>query len=77
MADYTYQELMRMQNDAIKRVEDMQRRARKTAGFSEENENEKISPSARAAKPENIVSIKLNKKTSFFISSPLSRKRVI
>ncbi len=38
MADYTYHELMRMQNDAIKRVEDMQRRARKTAGFSDERE---------------------------------------
>ena len=38
MAEYTYHELMRMQNDAIKRVEDMQRRARKTAGFSEEKD---------------------------------------
>ena len=38
MADYTYAELMKMQNDAIKRVEDMQKRARKTAGFNEEND---------------------------------------
>ena len=38
MADYTYLELMKMQNDAIKRVEDMQKRARKTAGFTEEND---------------------------------------
>lgn len=38
MADYTYAELMKMQNDAIKRVEDMQKRARKTAGFTEEND---------------------------------------
>jgi hypothetical protein len=29
---------MKMQNDAIKRVEDMQKRARKTAGFNEEND---------------------------------------
>lgn len=39
MADYTYAELMKMQNDAIKRVEDMQKRARKTAGFTEENDD--------------------------------------
>lgn len=29
MADYTYAELMKMQNDAVKRVEDMQKKARK------------------------------------------------
>ncbi len=40
MADYTYAELMKMQNDAIKRVEDMQKRARKTAGFTEESDDE-------------------------------------
>ncbi len=45
MADYTYHELMKMQNDAIKRVEDMQRRARQTAGFSEERENKGSSES--------------------------------
>ena len=39
MADYTYSELMKMQNDAIKRVEDMQKRARKTAGFTEGNDD--------------------------------------
>lgn len=33
MADYTYNELMKMQNDAIKRVEDMQKKARCTAGL--------------------------------------------
>ncbi len=35
MADYTYNEMMKMQNDAIKRVEEMQRRARQTVGLSE------------------------------------------
>ncbi len=38
MADYTYSEIMRMQNDAIKRVEDMQKKARKTAGLEKEKE---------------------------------------
>ena len=33
MADYSYQDLMRMQNDAIRRAEDMQRRARQSAGI--------------------------------------------
>lgn len=38
MADYTYSEIMKMQNDAIKRVEDMQKKARKTAGLEKEKE---------------------------------------
>lgn len=33
MADYSYNELMQMQNDAIRRVEEMQKRARTTAGL--------------------------------------------
>lgn len=42
MADYTYSEIMKMQNDAIKRVEDMQKKARKTAGLEKKKEeNEK------------------------------------
>ncbi len=53
MADYTYHELMRMQNDAIKRVEDMQRRARKTAGFSEEKESN--STESQSQKQQNNV----------------------
>lgn len=35
MPDYSYQELMKMQNDAIRRVEDMQKRARRSAGIPE------------------------------------------
>ncbi len=43
MADYSYQELMKMQNDAIRRAEDMQRRARQSAGFErEKQENSQI-----------------------------------
>ena len=40
MADYTYNEMMKMQNDAIRRVEEMQKRARKTAGLDENNKKE-------------------------------------
>lgn len=42
MADYTYSEIMKMQNDAIKRVEDMQKKARKTAGLEQEKEEKNI-----------------------------------
>ncbi len=38
MADYSYQELMHMQNDAIRRAEDMRRRARTTAGLDTPSE---------------------------------------
>lgn len=40
MAEYTYSEIMKMQNDAIKRVEDMQKRARKTVGIDDETDRE-------------------------------------
>ncbi len=36
MADYSYQDIMKMQNDAIRRAEEMQKRARKTAGLEAE-----------------------------------------
>lgn len=40
MASYTYQDLMQMQSDAIKRVEEMQKKARVTAGLdAEENKS--------------------------------------
>lgn len=51
MADYSYTELMKMQNDAIRRVEDMQKRARRSAGLSEENENSTVSANATQAQP--------------------------
>ena len=38
MADYSYQDLMKMQNDAIRRAEDMQRRARQSAGLEREKQ---------------------------------------
>ncbi len=40
MADYTYNEMMKMQNDAIRRVEEMQKRARKTVGLDEKDKKE-------------------------------------
>ena len=51
MADYTYRELMKMQGDAIKRAEEMQQRARKTAGL-DEDEQEK--PSVQPQEPKHI-----------------------
>lgn len=40
MAEYTYNEMMKMQNDAIRRAEEMQKRARKTVGIEKNNEKE-------------------------------------
>ena len=53
MADYTYSEIMKMQNDAIKRVEDMQKKARKTAGLEKEKE-EKARSNVPVQKPERV-----------------------
>lgn len=44
MADYTYNELMKMQNDAIRRVEDMQKKARQTAGLNDAEKGKKEIP---------------------------------
>ncbi len=52
MADYTYHELMQMQDDAIKRVEDMQKRARTTAGLEETQT--KSPPKESADRPRHI-----------------------
>lgn len=53
MSDYTYSEIMKMQNDAIKRVEDMQKKARKTAGLEKEKE-EKAQSNVPVQKPERV-----------------------
>lgn len=55
MADYTYSEIMKMQNDAIKRVEDMQKKARKTAGLEkEEPENTELAEKTPYEEPRRI-----------------------
>ena len=53
MSDYTYSEIMKMQNDAIKRVEDMQKKARKTIGLEKEA-TEKLQGSVPVQKPERV-----------------------
>ncbi len=54
MANYTYQDLMQMQSDAIKRVEEMQKKARVTAGLdAEENKKAPIN-GGEAEKPRHI-----------------------
>lgn len=53
MADYTYAEIMKMQNDAIKRVEDMQKKARKTVGLENEA-TEKPQSNIPVQKPERV-----------------------
>ena len=42
MEEYSYAELMQMQNDAIKRAQDMQSRARRTAGMEGEKPHSSV-----------------------------------
>lgn len=54
MADYSYQDLMKMQNDAIRRAEDMQRRARQSAGLERgKGENQQTS-TAKKEEPRRV-----------------------
>lgn len=53
MADYSYQDLMKMQNDAIRRAEDMQRRARQSAGL-ERGKEENQQTNAKKEEPRRV-----------------------
>ena len=61
MADYSYQDLMKMQNDAIRRAEDMQRRARQSAGLergkgeNQQNQTAKIEEPRRVPMPNDYL----------------------
>ena len=54
MADYSYQDLMKMQNDAIRRAEDMQRRARQSAGLEGEKQEKQPKPTAKKEEPRRV-----------------------
>lgn len=54
MADYTYSEIMKMQNDAIKRVEEMQKKARKTVGLEGEAHGEPKKEPVPAQEPKRV-----------------------
>ena len=54
MADYTYHELMKMQNDAIRRAEDMQRRARQSAGLERGKGENQQNQAAKKEEPRRI-----------------------
>ena len=54
MADYSYQDLMKMQNDAIRRAEDMQRRARQSAGLEREKGENQQNTTAKKEEPRRI-----------------------
>lgn len=57
MSDYSYQELMKMQNDAIRRVEDMQKRARLSAGIPETDNSQNNANGNITNNAENITKI--------------------
>ena len=54
MADYSYRDLMKMQNDAIKRAEDMQRRARQSAGLERGMQENQQNTNAKKEEPRRI-----------------------
>lgn len=54
MADYSYQDLMKMQNDAIRRAEDMQRRARQSAGLERGKQEENHQTTAKIEEPRRV-----------------------
>ncbi len=54
MADYSYQDLMKMQNDAIRRAEDMQRRARQSAGLERERGENQHNQTAKKEEPRRV-----------------------
>ena len=54
MADYSYQDLMKMQNDAIRRAEDMQRRARQSAGLERERGENQPNTTAKKDEPRRV-----------------------
>ena len=54
MAEYSYQDLMKMQNDAIRRAEDMQRRARQSAGLEGERGENQPNTTAKKEEPRRV-----------------------
>ena len=54
MADYSYQDLMKMQNDAIRRAEDMQRRARQSAGLEREKQVNQQNQTTKKEEPRRV-----------------------
>ncbi len=54
MADYSYQDLMKMQNDAIRRAEDMQRRARQSAGLERGKGENQQNTTAKKEEPRRV-----------------------
>lgn len=54
MADYSYQDLMKMQNDAIRRAEDMQRRARQSAGLEREKQEGNHQTTTKKEEPRRV-----------------------
>ena len=54
MADYSYQDLMKMQNDAIRRAEDMQRRARQSAGLARGKGENQQNQAAKKEEPRRV-----------------------
>ena len=54
MADYSYQDLMKMQNDAIRRAEEMQKRARQSVGLEKGKQEKQSNPTTKKEEPRRV-----------------------
>ncbi|MBR3809468.1 MAG: hypothetical protein IKK46_04110 [Clostridia bacterium] len=59
MAEYSYNEIMKMQNDAIKRVNEMQKRAKTVVDEMNEEKEQYHSPPTKQNFPQNVNRVKM------------------
>ena len=59
MAEYSYNEIMKMQNDAIKRVNEMQKRAKTVVDEINEDKERYQEPPKKQNSPHNVNRVKM------------------
>ncbi len=59
MAEYSYNEIMKMQNDAIKRVNEMQKRAKSVVNEMNEGKEPYKEPQKKQSSPQNVNRVKM------------------
>ena len=59
MAEYSYNEIMKMQNDAIKRVNEMQKRAKSVVNEINEEKEPYKEPQKKQSSPQNLNRVKM------------------
>lgn len=59
MAEYSYNEIMKMQNDAIRRVNEMQKRAKSVVDEMNEEKEQYKEPQKKQSSPQNVNRVKM------------------